>query len=395
MKLLAIETSCDDAGAAIVEGSTINKPIKVLAETVATQIDLHAQYGGVFPELAAREHFATVLPTVEAALKQYAPNADPRETLKSLDGIAVTSGPGLIGSLLMGVTVAQTLGMALGKKLIPVNHMTGHIFSTWLEDAQTVMGNGESGMGNSPITHNPSLITPTFPALALTVSGGHTQLVWMESAGKFEVLGSTRDDAAGEAFDKVSVMLGLGYPGGPAIQKVAQEHKELLLHFPRPMINEGLTFSFSGLKTSVLYWLDKHPEAPVEAVAYEVQEAITDVLVTKLLRAARQRNPKSLIVAGGVAANARLREKLTESVKILSSSTGSPEGETGSRIQNNLAGMSKQNLNYTVHFPSRLHSTDNAAMVGAAAIAMLVLGFNPVDPASVEARSNWPLENWR
>ena len=352
MKLLAIETSCDDASAAIVEATGTNEPVKVLAECVATQVDIHNQYGGVFPELAAREHFATVLPTVEAALKQYRPDADPRETLESLDGIAVTAGPGLIGSLLIGVTVAQTLCMVCGKKLIPVNHMAGHMFSVWLNDSETAT-------------------VPQFPALALTVSGGHTQLMWMESLGKFEVLGSTVDDAAGEAFDKVSVMLGLGYPGGPKIQSAAQayDHGTEMPHFPRPMIDEGLNFSFSGLKTSVRYWLDKNPGAPVAAVAYEVQEAITDVLVAKVLRAAKDRNPKSIILAGGVAANARLREKLLDRI-------------------------STSGIECAVHIPSRFHSTDNAAMVGAAAIAMLEKGFKPVDPATVAARSTWPLENW-
>ena len=411
MKLLAIETSCDDASAAIVEANGTNEPVKVLAERVATQVDIHNQYGGVFPELAAREHFATVLPTVEAALKQYRPDAGPRETLQSLDGVAVTAGPGLIGSLLIGVTVAQTLCMACGKKLIPVNHMAGHMFSTWLDDSEMyVIPDQKQGALNresiqimDPRSRNSSesrMINqvPQFPALALTVSGGHTQLTWMESLGEFEVLGSTVDDAAGEAFDKVSVMLGLGYPGGPKIQSAAQayDHGTEMPRFPRPMIDEGPNFSFSGLKTSVRYWLDKNPGAPVEAVAYEVQEAITDVLVAKVLKAAQERNPKSIILAGGVAANARLREKLTNSRANLSSSTGSPVGETGSRIQSStwIPDQVRNDEAPTLHIPSRFHSTDNAAMVGAAAIAMLEKGFEPVDPATVAARSTWPLENW-
>lgn len=263
MKILGIETSCDETAAAIVEDGT-----KIMTNVVASSQEMHAKFGGIIPDKAAREQLKSMLPVIEEASQG-----------QSFDAIAVTVGPGLVGSLLVGVETAKALAYSLKKPLIPVNHLIGHIYANWLDGK-----------------------APDFPAVVLIVSGGHTELVLMKNHGKFQWLGGTRDDAAGECFDKSARILNLGYPGGPAIEKAASEGN---VHLPRPMINEkNFDFSFSGLKTAV-----KNTQGGASEIAYELQQAVAEVLVTKTLRAAEKFGAKSILLAGGVAANKRLREK--------------------------------------------------------------------------------------
>lgn len=269
MTILGIETSCDETAAAIVEDGT-----KIISNVVASSAAMHAKYGGIIPDQAAREQLKSIIPVIREAL------------VCKIDAIAVTVGPGLIGSLLIGVETAKTLAFAWNKPIIPVNHLVGHIYGNWLE----------------PRTQN---LEPQFPALVLLVSGGHTELILMKDHGKFKLIGSTRDDAAGECFDKCARILNLGYPGGPAIEKTAKRGK--IAPLPRPMINDkSFDFSFSGLKTAVLI---AHQQ-----LAYELQEAVTDVLVSKTLKAAEKFKPKSILLCGGVAANKRLREKIPQAL---------------------------------------------------------------------------------
>ncbi|MCL4390250.1 MAG: tRNA (adenosine(37)-N6)-threonylcarbamoyltransferase complex transferase subunit TsaD [Patescibacteria group bacterium] len=272
--ILGIETSCDETACAIVKDGT-----KIISNVVASSQDIHAKYGGIIPDQAAREQLKSILPVIHEA------------HVADIDAIGVTVGPGLIGSLLVGVETAKALAMAWNKPIIPVNHLVGHIYANWLE----------------PRTQN--LEPPTFPALVLIVSGGHSELVLMKDHGKFKYLGGTRDDAAGECFDKCARLLNLGYPGGPAIEKAAVAGNAKL---PRPMISDdNLDFSFSGLKTAVASKLTSYP---ANFLAYELQEAVTDVLVSKTRRAAKKYDVKNILLAGGVAANKRLREKIPEAI---------------------------------------------------------------------------------
>ena len=283
MKILGIETSCDETAAAIVENGT-----KILASVVATSAEMHAKTGGVIPEQAARQQVISVLPVIETAFKEAGLSE------KDIDLVAVTVGPGLIGFLLVGIETARTLSLLWKKPVIAVNHLVAHVYANWLSE--------------SP---------PIFPALALVVSGGHTDLVLMKSHGNLEWIGGTRDDAAGEAFDKCARLLGLPYPGGPAIAKAAANFSgKKLEKFPRPMLEEkNFDWSFSGLKTAVLRSIEEKKELNVGLLAAEVQEAIVEVLVAKTLRAVKKLSPKYLLLAGGVAANTRLREKFEEEIK--------------------------------------------------------------------------------
>ena len=292
MKTLGIETSCDETAAAVVEDGT-----KILSNVVATSAEMHAKTGGIIPEQAARQQVRSIVPVVDAAMT----NAKCQMT--NIDSIAVTVGPGLIGSLLVGVETAKTIAYLWKKPVVPVNHLAAHIYANWLNTRSKV---------------------PQFPALALVVSGGHTDLVLMKDHGKLKWIGGTRDDAAGEAFDKCARLLGLPYPGGPAISAEAEkffnssqftDHRSLTM-FPRPMIDEdNFDWSFSGLKTSVLRRVKERESRKVKEkldipkLAAEIQEAIVDVLVEKTLRAVKKFKPKSLLLSGGVAANKRLREK--------------------------------------------------------------------------------------
>lgn len=267
MRILGIETSCDETAAAIVEDGT-----KIISNVVASSQTIHAKYGGIIPEKAAREQLKSMVPVIKEAL------------VTDVDAIAVTVGPGLIGSLLVGVETAKSLALAWNKPLIPVNHLVGHIYANWLVEEK-----------------------PLLPAIVLLVSGGHSELILMHAHGKFEFIGGTRDDAAGECFDKCARVLNLGYPGGPAIEKNAI--KKDLPKLSRPMIDDkSFDFSFSGLKTAVLNRKDEDPQG----LAYELQEAATDVLVKKTLLAVEKYNVKTILLAGGVAANKRLREKLPQ-----------------------------------------------------------------------------------
>lgn len=268
MKILGIETSCDETAAAIVQDGT-----KIISNVIASSQNIHAKYGGIIPENAAREQVKSIIPVIKEAL------------VTDIDAIAVTVGPGLIGSLLVGVETAKTLALVWKKPIIPVNHLVGHIYANWLTKK-----------------------TPEFPAIVLIVSGGHTELVLMKGHGQFKLIGGTRDDAAGECFDKCARILNLGYPGGPAIEKAAVKNN--LCKLPRPMINQkNYDFSFSGLKTAVMN-LSRTQNLEPSHLAFELQEAITDVLVKKTLKAAEEFKVKNILLAGGVAANKRLREKL-------------------------------------------------------------------------------------
>jgi len=282
VKILAIETSCDETAASVVEDGR-----RVLSDVVATQIDIHRRWGGVVPELASRNHVVQVMPVVDEALSRAGVGPE------ALDGIAVTSGPGLVGALLVGVQVAKALALAWRKPLVGVNHLEGHLVAAFL--------------GERP---------PAFPYLGLVVSGGHTSLYEARGFGDYRVLGQTRDDAAGEAFDKGAKLIGLPYPGGVAIDRLAREGDREALRFPKAIVKGAdLDFSFSGLKTALLRHVKEHgvPEGKALAdLCASYQEAIVRALVEKAFRAARRLQHARLVLAGGVAANSRLRAAAAE-----------------------------------------------------------------------------------
>ena len=304
MKILGIETSCDETAAAVVENGTT-----VLSSVVSSQVDLHARFGGVVPEIASRAHLDLLGPVVAQATVEARVERTP-------DAVAATVGPGLIGSLLVGVSAAKAFSLVWDVPFVGVNHLEAHLYAASLED--------------------PSL---QLPAVVLLVSGGHTMLVLMEGPGRYCLLGQTIDDAAGEAFDKVARFLGLGYPGGPAIEQTARAGDPSALAFPRSMLEAGYDFSFSGLKTSVITYVRKHPDVDADDVAASFQEAVVDVLVAKARRAATDTNARGIVLGGGVAANTRLREQMLDA----SMADGIP-----------------------VFLPSRSMCTDNAAMIAAA-----------------------------
>jgi N6-L-threonylcarbamoyladenine synthase len=281
MKILGIETSCDETGVAVYDSE-----LGLLAHTLHSQILTHAKFGGVVPELASRDHVAKILPLITHVLNAAQISA------KDIDGIAYTVGPGLVGALLVGAAIAASLAYAWGVPVIPVNHMEGHLLVTLLEER-----------------------APSFPFVALLVSGGHTLLVKAEAVGKYIKLGESVDDAAGEAFDKVAKILCLSYPGGPALAMLAEHGQSKRFHFPRPMTNrKGLDFSFSGLKTHALSCLHKFgSDAQTQAdIAYAFQDAVVDTLVIKCRRALQVTNLDQLVVAGGVSANKLLRQRITQ-----------------------------------------------------------------------------------
>ncbi len=318
MRVLGIETSCDETAAAVVEDGR-----RPLSDVVATQIELHRRWGGVVPELASRNHVMQVLPVVDEALARA--GVAPR----SLDGIAVTSGPGLVGALLVGVQVAKALAVAWERPLVRVNHLEGHLVAAFLDDDP-----------------------PDFPFLGLVVSGGHTSLYVAETFGRYRLLGATRDDAAGEAFDKGAKLLGLPYPGGIAIDRLAREGDPSDLRFPRAIVRGSeLDFSFSGIKTALLHHVRKHGVPQGRALAdlcASYQEAIVGALVHKLFRAARRLQLDRIVLAGGVAANSRLRAAVAE--------------------------RAAEYEGVRVHVPAPRLCTDNAAMIAVAGTHALQRG---------------------
>ncbi len=303
MTILGIETSCDETSAAIIEGKDDHVLLK--SNILATSLALHAKTGGIIPEQAAREQVKCILPVIKETLQKAFDSDDILNTLKTIDAIAVTYGPGLIGSLLVGVETAKTLAYVLKKPIIPVNHMVGHIYANFIRE------NGKQKSENQNLL-------PAFPLLALVVSGGHTDLLLMKHHGDFTLLGGTRDDAAGEAYDKIGRMLGLSYPAGPEIEQRAQKGDPKRFRFPRPLLYEDtFAFSFSGLKTAVLREVknvEQLDERTINDICRAAQDAIIEVLVKKTLRAAKKHNVKSILISGGVAANQTLREQFIQTI---------------------------------------------------------------------------------
>ena len=278
MKILGIETSCDETAAAVVEDG-----VRILSNQIASQVELHARYGGIVPEVASRQHILAIIPIVKQAMTEAGATWD------DLDGIAVTIGPGLAGSLLVGVNVAKAIALAHGLPITGVNHLEGHIYANWLTNS-----------------------TPVFPLVCLIVSGGHSDLVLMRGHGDYVVLGRTRDDAAGEAFDKAARILGLGYPGGPAIQQAARNGNATSIQLPRAWLKGSSDFSFSGVKTALLRLVEGGKISSGADGAASFQEAVIEVLVTKTIAAAKERRVKQILLAGGVASNELLREWLVK-----------------------------------------------------------------------------------
>lgn len=278
MRILGIETSCDETAAAVVQDGR-----KALSSIIASQVDIHSRFGGVVPEVASRQHLLTIIPIIEQAMSQA------QTQWSDLDGIAVTRGPGLAGSLLIGVNAAKAIALSQHLPLLGINHLEGHIYANWLE-----------------------VYTPDLPAICLIVSGGHSDIILMKGHGDYQLLGRTRDDAAGEAFDKVSRILELGYPGGPAIEKAALSGNSGRFHLPRAWLKDTDDFSFSGLKTAVLRLAAEQNIAATVDIAASFQDAVADVLVTKTVSAAKRLVARQILLCGGVAANRLLRRMLVE-----------------------------------------------------------------------------------
>lgn len=335
MKVLGIETSCDETAAAVFDGEA-----GLLSHRLFSQIEMHAKYGGVVPELASRDHVRKVLPLVQEAL------ADARVEPSDIGGVAYTAGPGLVGALLVGASVARSLAYAWGCPAVGVHHLEGHLLAPMLEPEP-----------------------PRFPFIALLVSGGHTMLAAVHGVGRYQILGSSVDDAAGEAFDKTAKLLGLPYPGGPALAKLAQSGLAGRFKFPRPMLDRpGLDFSFSGLKTAVVVAtrglnLDDATRADVAA---EFQQAVVDTLVAKCRRALVETDFDALVVAGGVGANQQLRHALAELGK---------------------------KMGVSVSYPRPMFCTDNAAMIAYAGWCRLAGGEH--DGLAIRATARWPLDTLR
>lgn len=306
MKVLGIETSCDETSAAVVEDG-----VKILSNVVSSQIDLHAKFGGVVPEVASRRHVELILPSITQALDEAGCS------LYDIDCVGVINRPGLIGALIVGAAAAKTIAWATGLPLVAVHHLAAHIYANFLATSDI-----------------------SFPLLCLVVSGGHSDIVYMTDHGHYETIARTRDDAAGEAFDKCARAMGLGYPGGPLIDKLARTGNPAALTLPRAKVSDTLDFSFSGLKTAVIRYVESGGGVSIEDLAASFQQAVVDVLVEHTLRAARQKRVSQVLLAGGVAANSRLQSAMRSAAE-----------ESGLRFG----------------APPAVLCTDNAAMVGAAA----------------------------
>ncbi|MEK6222475.1 MAG: tRNA (adenosine(37)-N6)-threonylcarbamoyltransferase complex transferase subunit TsaD [Chloroflexota bacterium] len=342
-RILGIESSCDETAASVVENGRT-----VLSNVVASQNELHEQYGGVFPEVASRHHIRTIYAVVEQALAQA------HLSLSDIDAIAATRGPGLPGSLVVGLNMAKGMALGANKPLIGINHLEGHLYSAWIADEE-----------------DDEAQAPAFPLLALIVSGGHTELVLMKDHLTYERLGGTLDDAAGEAFDKIARLMGLGYPGGPAMEKAAQGGDHEAYTLPRAWLEGSWDFSFSGLKTAMLRQVreiraelgtgenDESVALPVADLAASFQYAVVEVLATKARFAAQEFDAKELLVAGGVSANQALREMITK--------------DTPGKV----------------HIPPIELCTDNAVMIAAAGYYRFALGHT--DDLNIDAMPTWPL----
>ncbi|MHC1771170.1 MAG: tRNA (adenosine(37)-N6)-threonylcarbamoyltransferase complex transferase subunit TsaD [Flexilinea sp.] len=336
VRILAIESSCDETAAAVVEDGR-----KLISNVISTQIEIHKQYGGVFPEVASRQHVLAISTVIDETIRKA------HMSIKDFDAIAVTRGPGLAGSLVVGVNAAKGLALAADLPIIGVNHLEAHIYSAWLY----------------PQEESEIKPAPEFPAIALLVSGGHSEIVLINSHLHYERLGGTVDDAAGEAFDKVARLIGLTYPGGPAIQKAAVLGDPSRFHFPRSRMEGTWDFSFSGLKTAVLRTvreLEKETNVlPVADLAASFQASVVDVLFEKTMMAARKTSAKSIIIAGGVSANQALRDTFTAQKE------------------------------FPLFIPRLSYCTDNGAMVGAAAYQRFKLG--KFDDLDMDVFPTWPL----
>ena len=334
-RIMAIETSCDETACAVLENGRA-----LLSSTVASQMDIHARYGGVFPEVASRQHVLSIMPVVEEAL------AKSHLTMSDIDALAVTRGPGLAGSLVVGLNAAKGLALGTGLPLVGVNHLEGHLYSAWVYNA-----------GQTPPPE------PQFPLMALLVSGGHTELDFMTGHLEYKRLGSTLDDAAGEAFDKVGRILNLSYPGGPAIQKAAEDGDPQRFRLPRAWLDGTWDFSFSGIKTAVLRearsYQSQGRAVPAADMAASFQAAVVEVLFTKTMDAAREFGAKEIVVAGGVSANRLLRD------------------------------VFKEQTEFPVHIPALALCTDNAAMIAAAGYQRLAFG--QPSPLDMDVQPTWPL----
>ncbi len=339
MRILAIESSCDETAAAVVADG-----VTILSTVVASSHDMHEKYGGIVPEVAARMQLESVIPVITEALLPI--RSSPKQTLTDIiashiDAVAVTVGPGLIGSLLVGVETAKTIAFITGKPIVPVNHVLAHMYANFVRPVMA--DNSESIASGSPHPADSRTRDDMFPAISLVVSGGHTELYLVKNEKDLTWLGGTIDDAAGECFDKTARLLGFGHGGGVAIQEAAKKVSQSNVHLPRPMLDTHnmLNFSFSGLKTAIMREVNAlkarlaFDETAVNQLAHEIQESITDVLVKKTLRAAAQYNVSSILLSGGVSANVRLREKMASA-----------------------AGSS-----YSIHYPPVSLCTDNAVYI--------------------------------
>ncbi|MBI4034959.1 MAG: tRNA (adenosine(37)-N6)-threonylcarbamoyltransferase complex transferase subunit TsaD [Candidatus Chisholmbacteria bacterium] len=355
MRILSIETSCDETAGAVIKGVSPTQPVKVLSSVVASSEEMHKKTGGIVPEIAAREQLKCIIPVVRAAVQSVKSKA------QNIDAIAVAVGPGLVGSLLVGVETARSLAYAWEKPIIPVNHLVAHLYANFVGESSKLKTQRAKQQVKSQNI-------PEFPAIGLVVSGGHTDLVVMEghpstSSGQvaIKLLGRTRDDAAGECFDKCARILGLPYPGGPAIAAEAAKRKakseKRKIKLPRPLMQESIyDFSFSGLKTAVArIKIDNKTE-----LAYEIQEAIVEVLVERVMRAVEEFRPKSVLLGGGVAANSRLRESLSAKLKRQSAKLFIPEPEL---------------------------CTDNAVVIGAAAY----YNYRPTPWQKIRVNPGWEI----